>query len=173
MNGRSFLSGFLNIWVLLGAFLLAGAMIAVVLSGAWVMRANSPTGGAALTPQVTVIAAPTLTAVFKPTLLITATATVPAAAQGSGPIAVGVYVKITGTDGAGLNIREGAGIASPKKFLGMDEELFQVKDGPQKIDGLTWWFLQAPYDVNRAGWAAEKYLAVIQALPTPTGGSGQ
>lgn len=173
MNGRSFLSGFLNIWVVLGALVLAGALTAVVLSGVWLLRSSSPAAVLPQTPVVTVITAPTLTPVFKPTVLSTGTATVPAVLPGQGPVSIGVYVKITGTDGAGLNIREGAGIASPKKFLGMDEELFQVKDGPQHIDGLNWWFLQAPYDANRTGWAAEKYLAVIQALATPTGSSGQ
>lgn len=137
------------------------------------MRSGKPAVVEQQTPLVTVISAPTLTPVYKPTVAVTPTGTAAAAAQGSGPISIGVYVKITGTGGAGLNIRDGAGIASSKKFLGMDEELFQVKDGPQRADGLTWWFLQAPYDANRTGWAAEKYLAVIQALPTPTDSAGQ
>jgi hypothetical protein len=44
----------------------------------------------------------------------------------------------------------------------MDDEVFQVKDGPKQVDNLIWWFLQAPYDTTRNGWAAANYLTVIQ-----------
>jgi len=39
-----------------------------------------------------------------------------------------------------------------------------VRDGPQEADGYTWWYLVAPYDENRAGWAASEFLA---AIPSP------
>ena len=48
------------------------------------------------------------------------------------------------------------------KFLGAESEVFQVKDGPRSADSLTWWYLVAPYDANRNGWAAADFLAVIE-----------
>jgi hypothetical protein len=49
----------------------------------------------------------------------------------------------------------------------MDSEVFMVKDGPKDADGFTWWFLEAPYDPQRSGWAASNYLQVIQSTPNP------
>ena len=34
--------------------------------------------------------------------------------------------------------------------------MFLVEDGPQEVDGYIWWFLQAPYDETRNGWAARR-----------------
>jgi hypothetical protein len=76
-------------------------------------------------------------------------------------IAVGVYVIISGTGGNGLNLREGPGTSNKTITIGMDSEMFLVKDGPQEADGYTWWFLQAPYDETRNGWAAADYLTVL------------
>jgi hypothetical protein len=36
-----------------------------------------------------------------------------------------------------------------------------VKDGPQIADDFTWWYIEAPYDPERSGWAASKFLKVI------------
>jgi hypothetical protein len=43
----------------------------------------------------------------------------------------------------------------------MDAEVFEVKEGPKEADGFTWWYLVAPYDTNRSGWAASKFLTVV------------
>ncbi len=75
---------------------------------------------------------------------------------------MGVYVQITGTNGDGLRIRSAPGVSSTPLFLGMDSEVFLVKDGPREADGYTWWFLTAPYDTNRSGWAAASYLSLVQ-----------
>ena len=45
-----------------------------------------------------------------------------------------------------------------------DAEVFMVRDGPQTADGYTWWYLVAPYDETRAGWAAADFLVVV---PSP------
>ncbi len=34
----------------------------------------------------------------------------------------------------------------------------------KQADGYTWWYLVAPYDSTRAGWAAADFLAVV---PSP------
>ena len=48
-------------------------------------------------------------------------------------------------------------------FLGYDSEVFLVKDGPQTVDGYVWWYLVAPYDDTRTGWAASDFLTYIPA----------
>jgi uncharacterized protein YraI len=75
-------------------------------------------------------------------------------------------VQISGTEGSGLRLRSGPGTGNPPRFLGMDSEVFSVKDGPKFADGFTWWFLEADYDATRSGWAASQYLTVV-ANPTP------
>ena len=77
-------------------------------------------------------------------------------------IQVGQYVKINGTGGAGLRIRVEPGLNSNISFLGMDDELFLVQDGPVQMDDYVWWFLAAPYDQTRSGWAAAAFLLPVQ-----------
>ncbi len=81
-----------------------------------------------------------------------------------GTFAVGAYVQISGTEGQGLRLRAKPGLNSPPLFLGYDSEAFLVTDGPQQADGHTWWYLTAPYDQTRSGWAVQDYLTVI---PSP------
>jgi hypothetical protein len=78
-------------------------------------------------------------------------------------VAVGVYVQISGTEGEGLRIRSSAGLNGDTVFRGEEAEVFVVRDGPQTADGYTWWYLVAPYDETRAGWAAADFLAVVPA----------
>ena len=80
-----------------------------------------------------------------------------------GQIGVGAYAQITGTEGAGLRMRREPGQAAETVFVGEESEIFEVKDGPQQADGYTWWYLVAPYDETRAGWAAADYLAGVPA----------
>jgi hypothetical protein len=74
-------------------------------------------------------------------------------------IQVGMTVHISGTGGDGLRIRKDPGVDATPLFLGADNEEFVVKDGPQKVDNLTWWYIEAPFDEKRQGWAAANYLA--------------
>lgn len=76
-------------------------------------------------------------------------------------ITLGMYVQITGTSGSGLNIRSGAGVNYSPNFLANDAEVFLVKEGPIQADGFYWWYLVAPYDEKRNGWAASQYLTII------------
>ena len=82
-------------------------------------------------------------------------------------IGLGVFVQIQGTGQDGLRIRSGPGTDKATNFLGMDSEVFKVTDGPVQSDGFTWWFLVAPYDRNRNGWAASNYLTIVSATATP------
>ena len=80
---------------------------------------------------------------------------------GNGAIKLGAYVQVYNTSGRGLQIRSGAGVQNPPNFIALDAEVFEVADGPIEADGYTWWFLKAPYDEKRSGWAASAYLEVI------------
>ncbi len=76
---------------------------------------------------------------------------------------MGAYVQITGTGGDGLRVRAEAGLKGAVRFIALEAEVFQVTDGPQEADGYTWWYLVAPADESRQGWAASNYLTVVQS----------
>ena len=62
----------------------------------------------------------------------------------------------------GLRIRTDPSLQGQIKFVGIEAEVFQVKDGPREVDGYTWWLLVAPYDETLNGWAVGDYLEIIQ-----------
>lgn len=95
------------------------------------------------------------------TLLPTSTATAEFVPPATNEIGIGSYVQIVGTEGTGLNIRNAPGLNSNIQFLGYDAEVFEVRDGPQEVDGFTWWYLVTPVDESRAGWAVVDYLALV------------
>lgn len=81
-------------------------------------------------------------------------------------VSVGAYVQITGTEGHGLNLHQNPGVDSPVVTVAMDNEVFEVVEGPQTVDDYVWWYLRSSYDSNRAGWAASNYLTIM-ATPQP------
>jgi hypothetical protein len=159
MNARQLF----NRWVFLGALLLAGLLLLITaLSiGLTSARQNSDVG---FTPaEITLIAAPTSTSSAPATATIDPFAPTPAPTG----IALGNYVQISGTEGQGLRIRSEPGLNGNFEFLGYDSEVFIIKDGPRQADGFTWWYLVAPYDESRAGWAAADFLTYVPAQVTP------
>ena len=111
---------------------------------------------------VTLIAASTATPVVAPEATLSSPY-IPTATAPAGTIAVGTYVQITGTEGLGLRMRAEPGLNGSFLFLSYDSEVFKVTDGPQDKDSHAWWYLVAPYDQTRAGWAAADYLAVVSS----------
>lgn len=153
----------INFKVILGALGIAGLLILLTfLSIGWSKPGPSQDFGFA-PADLTVIPAPSSTPNATPTLtpdpLIVGTATL-----APDVIGIGGYVQISGTDGDGLRLRADPSLNGAPVFLGYDEEVFEVRDGPQTADGYTWWYLVAPYDETRAGWAVEDYLT---AIPSP------
>lgn len=128
----------------------------------WLLRPGQPAGSP--TAVFTVITAPTSTAAPAGGLLPSPTATNTGLIVGG--IGVGMYVQISGTEGDGLRLRSSPGTDASPLFLGREAEVFKVTDGPREASGYTWWFLAAPYDENRSGWAAADFLTVV-AEPTP------
>ena len=156
MNPRQLFNG----WVILGAVLLAGLLTLITaISIGWTTPLQSSEVGFA-PADLTVIPAPTLTSNAPPTPTIDPFAPTPVPTG----IAIGNYVQISGTEGQGLRIRSTPGLDGEFVFLGYDSEVFVVQDGPQTVDGYTWWYLVAPYDATRVGWAASDFLTYI---PSP------
>ncbi len=152
-----------NLWVILGGMVVAGGLVVLLVMVIWLLPASTASAPAPQT-ALTVIAAPSLTPTSPPAVF-TPTPTPPTSVDG---ISIGSYVQISGTEGAGLRLRESPGTAGALRFVGMDSEVFRVKDGPKTADGFTWWLLEAPYDPSRIGWAASKYLTIINATPEPS-----
>jgi hypothetical protein len=153
-----------NIWVLLVALLVSGFLTAVIAVLIFVLP-DSQVSGEQPVAMLTIIPAHTATVTMAPTQAFPSP-TVPVAVDG---ISQGVYVQISGTDGVGLRLRSGPSTGNEPRFLGMDSEVFLVKDGPREADGFTWWYLEAPYDPGRSGWAVSAYLAIVnQPVDTPT-----
>lgn len=143
------------------AVVLLGAIFAIIWS-------SLPQGEMQLmpTPVLTVIPAPTATLTPTVSLISLTPSTTPTLTVGGtgSEIQVGVYVQITGTGGDGLRLRAGPGTDNEPIFLGREAEVFLVKDGPKEGSGYTWFFLVAPYDTTRSGWAAANYLQVIASI---------
>ena len=120
------------------------------------------------TQAFTVIPAPSLTPNLPPGAGGNPSETATPTSVPPGELGIGAYVQIFGTGGEGLRLRAGPGTDNEALFLGLEAEVFKVKDGPKDSGGFTWWYLVAPYDDNRKGWAVQNYLSVITDVPTPT-----
>jgi hypothetical protein len=153
----------ISIWfylagVLAGAGLFCASIVFLVLA----KPAAAPTGPEP-TAIITLILAPTSTQTLPANLFPTATPTAQSVVIGG--IGKGLYVQISGTGGDGLRLRSSASISSDVRFIGYESEVFLVTDGPQNADGYVWWYLTAPYDESRSGWAAATYLAPLEIQP--------
>jgi hypothetical protein len=151
------LKGYWTRWTTAGAL---GIAFLLCLFFVGIVYALQPRQSARTEPTaiLMVISAPSATPTPQKQLPTATPTGLPASENG---ISKDMYVQITGTSGEGLRIRSGAGIDNPPKFLAMDSEVFKVMDGPKHSDGITWWFLVAPYDDARSGWAAATYLSVV------------
>lgn len=154
------ISQLFNRWVILGAILIAGLLILITAISIGLTSPPRSSDVGFAPADITVIPAPTVTSNAPPTPTIDPFAPTPVPTG----IAIGNYVQITGTDGEGLRIRSEPGLNGNPAFLGFDSEVFIVQDGPREVDGYVWWYLVAPYDDTRAGWAAAGFLSYI---PSP------
>jgi hypothetical protein len=154
--------GLFSPWVILGGIGMAGMLLIVFIGSIFALRvkpANRPLG----TVVLNVIPAPSDTAPPpQPTEAPTPAASELPPPTGGVGISVGVLVQVSGTGLDGLRIRTDPGLQGQVKFVGIEAEVFQVKEGPKEADGYTWWFLVAPYDETLNGWAVGDYLQVIQ-----------
>jgi hypothetical protein len=77
-------------------------------------------------------------------------------------IIIGSYVKIAGTEGDGLRLRREPSLNGEIIYLGIEDEIFLVKDGPQDQDGYLWWYLETPLNATKNGWAVSNFLEQVQ-----------
>jgi len=122
---------------------------------------RDPAPMAHVTPEVTLIAAPTLTLKSVNTPITSIQTPTIINLLPEGVIGIGAYVQVGGTEGAGLRMRLEPGLSGTTNFTALDAEVFLVIDGPIKADGYDWWHLEAPYDQTRNGWSAGAFLTPI------------
>jgi len=147
-------------WVLVGALAIACLLTAASLAIFGLGRSKEAPRMQS-TAILNVIPAPTLTAGPTETAMATPGEGTPAAP--SGPIARGSYVKVSGTAGNGLRLRDQPGLKGKVLLLGSEAEVFKVEDGPVDVDGYTWWYLVGPSDATRKGWGVADYLYVVES----------
>ncbi len=147
----------------LGVMVALAIVLVILIQSSFPETAKQPVP----TQYFTVIPAPSITSpVTAPTLPPGQDTPTPTAVP-AGEMGIGAYVQIFGTGGDGLRLRSGPSTDDSPLFLGKESEVFQIKDGPKESGGFTWWFLVAPYDDNRKGWAVQNYLSVVDLQPTP------
>ena len=74
---------------------------------------------------------------------------------------IGEYVKVSGTGGAGLNLRSCANTSCSVLVNMPDGTVMQVIGGPTVAAGYTWWNLSGTVaGVSHTGWAIQDYLIV-------------
>jgi hypothetical protein len=151
-------SGCLNLRVIIGALMVASLLLGITFAALYVYRPQPPVPGQA-TAVILVLPAPTATPV-PPTLApVTPTSAGPANPDAAA-LAIGTYVKISGTGGDGLRLRSTAGLEGKVLVLAGEGEAFLVSDGPKTADGYTWWSLTGATDSTRTGWAVANYLTL-------------
>ncbi len=74
---------------------------------------------------------------------------------------IGELVEIYGTEGDGLRLRNAPGLSATINVLALENEVYEVRGGPEEIDGYVWWFLINPYDNEIQGWSAGTFLRGI------------
>jgi hypothetical protein len=77
-------------------------------------------------------------------------------------IAIGRYVRVTGTGGYGLNLRSGPGENYERIDIALEGQAFLVVDGPTVSGGSTWWKIRDPENEQREWWAVGNFLEPIE-----------
>jgi hypothetical protein len=155
-----------NKWSIL---ILSGVVVGVVLCFGVVIlggthRANSESVSDA-SPVLTIVALTTKipSPVPTDTLEVTRVAGTRTPLLEAPTFKIGELVEIFGTEGDGLRVREEPGLTSKVIYLGIDNEVFEILDGPLTLDEYEWWLLQSPYNEARAGWAVGIFLKAIDS----------
>lgn len=122
---------------------------------------------AAPPPILTVIPLPSATPVPTdtptPSAVPETQATLPPELGGQHAFSPGQLVSISGTEGEGLRLRDAPGLNSSVRLVALENEVFEVMEGPVAADGYTWWRLTNPYDRSKDGWGADQYLRELDS----------
>jgi hypothetical protein len=123
-------------WVILGGIGMSCILLVVFIGTIFAFQ-DKPTNRPIGTVVLNVIPAPSDT-VIPPQLTVTPTPTnneLPPPTGGEG-ISVGVLVQVSGTGSDGLRIRTDPSLQGQVKFVGIETEVFQIKDGPREAEPL-------------------------------------
>jgi hypothetical protein len=142
---------FLGVVVVLLVVVVCGLWALYTLRGRWEISGPTPTP-IIWTP--TPLPEPTATATLPPTEEIFPTV--------SPGIAVGRYVRVSGTEGSGLSLREGPGANFARMDVALEGEVFIVIDGPRVAGDAEWWKIRDPDNERRDWWAAGNYLEPVE-----------
>ncbi|MGD1995448.1 MAG: hypothetical protein PVH62_01600 [Anaerolineae bacterium] len=150
------------IWVLTMVALLLAA-VGCLLWALYALRVRNPMTGPSPTPIIwTATPQPSPSPVIHPTETSAPTPTI------SPEIAIGRFVRVSGTEGAGVSLRQQPDVNSPRIStdltlgVGQEGEVFIVVDGPRQTGGYTWWLVQDAEDEARKGWAVGNYLQPVE-----------
>jgi len=147
---------FLGLVVVLLVMAVAGLWALYLMRGQWTQAGPTPT------PIVwTPTPMPEAPATATPTSEPESEEIVPTV---SPDIAIGGYVRVSGTGGSGLNLRQGPGANYQRKAIALDGEVFIVSAGPTEAAGVVWWKVRDPRDTERDWWAAANFL---EPVPPP------
>jgi hypothetical protein len=83
-----------------------------------------------------------------------------------GQIEINGYVRVTGTDGAGVSLRAGPGRNTARLLVAEENEdtILQVLEGPrddESQEDYVWWFVRDPSGVE--GWVVEDFIIPASA----------
>jgi len=73
-----------------------------------------------------------------------------------GKVGTGGKVKVIGTGGQGLSLRQQPDPNAPRLAIAAEGEVLQVIGGPREIAGYTWWNVRRSDGVE--GWAVQNYM---------------
>ena len=149
------------VWLIIGGSV--GLALVSLLLGAAFFTRGSTNAAPQPAPAITVINLPTAS----PSPDVPTHTPVPTSTHTPVPppnieegIQIGVLVEVTGTEGDGVRLREEPSLQAKIKFLGLENEVFEVREGPREVDNYEWWFLSNPYNREKEGWAVANYLRI-------------
>lgn len=149
------------LWVVFGVMAGLVAALALMCVGPVLIAGSSRVPA---TPVATVLLSPTRTpiqATEGPIPMFSPPTSSPSPthpAPPAGDIRVGDMVEVYGTGGDGLRLRLDPSREAPVRFLGAENEVFEVGEGPVEAEDYRWWYLVNPFDTSMEGWAVENYL---------------
>jgi hypothetical protein len=144
-----------RVWIL-GGLVGVVALAAFGLWGLMLFGGQLASDGPTPTPIILMAtAAPTFTPVVVPTETDVPLPTT------SPDIAIGRYVRVTGTGDVGLSLRAGPGGNYDRVDIASEGEIFIVVDGPRQAGGYDWWKVRDPDNVEREWWAAGNFLEPV------------
>jgi hypothetical protein len=145
------------LWIGIGA-VLAVVILLVLIPIAAMNRLSEP--GTDQDIELTIIPPNTSTPTPRIDESITETAT-PEFSPDPGEViyyTIGELVEIYGTEGDGLRLRNAPGLDSTINILALENEVYEVRGGPEDVDGYVWWFLINPYDSTIQGWSVGNFI---------------